>query len=68
MSIYNHKSRGDAKVFGYQWGLNLLFLRFIAFMDLRYVHIHTDSWCSPLTVHDSHGGDNIDQGGCQPAV
>lgn len=40
--------------------------RFI--MYLRNVHIHTDSWRSPLTVHDSQCGDNIDQGGCQAAV
>lgn len=37
-------------------------------MDSRYIHIHADPRCPPLTVHDSHCGDDIDQGGCQPAV
>lgn len=32
------------------------------------VHVHADSWCSPLTVHDGQGGDDVDQGGCQPPV
>lgn len=37
-------------------------------MDSRYVHVHADTRRSPVTVHDRHGGDDIDQGGCQPAV
>lgn len=37
-------------------------------MDSRYVHVHTDSRCSPVTVHDGHGGDDIHQRGCQSAV
>lgn len=53
---------------GGQWGINLTFLRITQSVDSRYVHVHTDSRCSPLRVHDRHGGDDIDQGGCQPAV
>lgn len=34
----------------------------------RYVHVHADPRRSPLRVHDGHGGYDIDQSGCQPAV
>lgn len=36
--------------------------------DSRNVHIHTDSRCSSLAVHDRHSGDDIDQSCCQSAV
>lgn len=68
MSILSF-STCDAKALGHQRGVKLFFfLRFTLFTDSRYVHVHTDSRSSPLTVHDGHGGDDVDQGGCQPAV
>lgn len=47
-------------MFSYQPVLNPGCVRFVVLMDLRNVHIHADSRGSPLTIHDSHGGDNID--------
>lgn len=38
------------------------------FLNSRYIHIHADPWSSSLTVHNGHGGDDVHQGSCQPAV
>lgn len=36
--------------------------------DSRYVHVHADSRCCPLAVHDRHSGDDVDKGRCQASV
>lgn len=36
--------------------------------DSRYVHVHTDSRSSSLTVHDGHGGDHVHERGCHSSV
>lgn len=37
-------------------------------IDSRYVHVHADSGCCPLAVHDRYGGDDVHKGRCQATV